>query len=78
MAPWTIGKKITVTCDAGYVVSPPTPPEAAGFRAECVPGDPVWRDTAWLSDGFSQILKSHAFGPLGSKDYGSATLRCKI
>ena len=69
MAPWTIGKKITVTCDAGYVVSPPTPPEAAGFRAECVPGDPVWRYMAWLPEGFS---------PLGSKDYGSATLRCKI
>ena len=31
-----------------------------------------------LPDGDSQILRSYAFGPSGLKDYGSATLRCKI
>ena len=73
MAPWTIGKKITVTCDAGYVVSPPTPPEAAGFRAECVPGDPVWRYRVarWLC---SQIFVLYAYGPSGF--WTMAPLRC--
>ena len=33
---------------------------------------------AWLPDGDSQILRLYAFGPSGFKDYGSATLRCKI
>ena len=46
MAPWKIGKKITVTCEDGYKVSPPTPADAGGFRAECVPGDPVWKYTS--------------------------------
>ena len=32
----------------------------------------------WLPDGYSQILRLYAFGPLGCKDYGSATLRWKI
>ena len=32
----------------------------------------------WLPEGDSQILRSHVFGPSGLKDYGSATLRCKI
>ena len=32
----------------------------------------------WLPDGYSQILRSYVFGPLGFKDYGSAPLRCKI
>ena len=46
--PWTLGKRITVECDPGYVVSPPTPPEADGFRAECVPGGdpPAWKYTS--------------------------------
>ena len=33
---------------------------------------------SWLPDGDSQILRSHVFGPSALKDYGSATLRCKI
>ena len=33
---------------------------------------------AWLPDGNSQIFGSYAFGPFFLKDYGSATLRCKI
>ena len=33
---------------------------------------------AWLPDGYSRIFRSYVFGPLGLKDYGSATLRCKI
>ena len=33
---------------------------------------------AWLPDGYSQIFRSYVFGPSGLKDYGSATLRCKI
>ena len=31
-----------------------------------------------LPDGKSQILRLYVFGPSGLKDYGSATLRCKI
>ena len=30
---------------------------------------------SWLPDGYSQIFRSHVFGP---SDYGSATLHCKI
>ena len=37
-----------------------------------------WTGGAWLPDGDSQILRSYVFGPSGLKDYGSATLRCKI
>ena len=33
---------------------------------------------AGLPDGDSQILRLYVFGPSGLKDYGSATLRCKI
>ena len=33
---------------------------------------------AWLPDGSSQILRLYVFGPSGLRDYGSATLRCKI
>ena len=33
---------------------------------------------AWLPDGVSQILRLLVFGPSGLKDYGSATLHCKI
>ena len=33
---------------------------------------------AWLPDGESQILRLYVVGPSGLKDYGSATLRCKI
>ena len=33
---------------------------------------------AWLPDGDSQILRLYVFGPSGLKEYGSATLRCKI
>ena len=33
---------------------------------------------AWLPDGYSQISRLYVFGPSGLKDYGSATLRCKI
>ena len=33
---------------------------------------------AWLPDGYSQIFRSYVIGPSGFKDYGSATLRCKI
>ena len=31
-----------------------------------------------LTDGNSQIFRWYVFGPSGLKDYGSATLRCKI
>ena len=31
-----------------------------------------------LLDGDNQISRLYVFGPLGLKDYGSATLRCKI
>ena len=33
---------------------------------------------AVLPDGYSQIFRLYVFGPSGLKDYGSATLRCKI
>ena len=33
---------------------------------------------AWLPYGYSQIFRSNVFGPSGLKDYGSATLHCKI
>ena len=33
---------------------------------------------AWLPDGYSHIVRLYAFGRSGLKDYGSATLRCKI
>ena len=35
---------------------------------------------AWLPDGYSQIFRSHVFGPSGLKGYGCTctTLRCKI
>ena len=33
---------------------------------------------AWLPDGYSQIFRLYLFGPSGLKDYGSATLCCKI
>ena len=33
---------------------------------------------SWLSDGYSLMFRSYVFGPLGLKDYGSATLHCKI
>ena len=33
---------------------------------------------AWVPDGNSQISRSYVFGPSGLKDYGSATLCCKI
>ena len=32
----------------------------------------------WLPDGYSKIFRFCVFGPSGLKDYGSATLRCKI
>ena len=31
-----------------------------------------------LPDGDSQIFRLYEFGPLGLKDYGSASLRCKV
>ena len=31
-----------------------------------------------LPDGYSQIFRLQVFGPSGLKDYGSATLHCKI
>ena len=40
-----------------------------------------WLDATFkarLPNGDSQILRLYAFGPSGLKDYGSATLRCKI
>ena len=36
------------------------------------------RREAWLPDGYSRIFRLYVFGPPGLKDYGSATLRCKI
>ena len=33
---------------------------------------------AWLPDDYIQIFRLYVFGPLGWKDYGSATLPCKI
>ena len=38
----------------------------------------IMRSQAWLPDGYSHILRLYVFGPSGLKDYGSATLRCKI
>ena len=32
----------------------------------------------WLLEGYSQIFRLYEFGLSGLKDYGSATLRCKI
>ena len=34
--------------------------------------------TTWLPNGYSQIFRSYVFAPSGLKDYGSATLSCKI
>ena len=42
-------------------------------------GDEPWQyHQAWLPDGDSHIFRSYVFGPSVLKDYGSATLRCKI
>ena len=36
-------------------------------------------DQEWLPDGiYIYVFRSYVFGPPGFKDYGSATLRCKI
>ena len=35
-------------------------------------------EKAWLPDGCSQIFRLLGFGPSGLKDFGSATLHCKI
>ena len=42
------------------------------------PGHQLHAQEAWLPDGYSQIKILYAFGPSGLKDYGSATLCCKI
>ena len=42
------------------------------------PPPPPPSNQAWLPDGDSQLLRSYVFGPTGLKDYGSATLCCKI
>ena len=39
---------------------------------------PAGPSSSRLPDGYSQILRLYVFGPSGFKDYGSATLRCKI
>ena len=33
---------------------------------------------SWLPDGYGQISRLYGFGPSGLRDYGSATLCCKI
>ena len=38
----------------------------------------MMRDGSWLQDGYSQIFRLFVFDPSGLKDYGSATLRCKM
>ena len=43
-----------------------------------VRGRPLSIYKARLPEGYSQIFRSYVFGPPGLKDYGSATLRCKI
>ena len=35
-------------------------------------------EKAWLPDGCSQIFRLLGFGPSHLKDFGSATLHCKI
>ena len=44
---------------------------------ELIIGNGRW-PRAWLPDGYSQIFRLYVYGPSGLKDYGSATLRCKI
>ena len=38
----------------------------------------IARAAGQLPDGYSQIFRSHVFGPSGLNDYCSATLCCKI
>ena len=38
----------------------------------------MFMSDSWLPDGYSQIFGLYLFGPSGLRDYGSATLRCKI
>ena len=40
--------------------------------------DTLYDHKARLPDGYSWILRLYVFSPSGLKDYGSATLRCKI
>ena len=48
-------------------------------RGSIHPGAPLQgRIRAWLPDGCSQILRLYVFGHSGMKDYGSATLCCKM
>ena len=44
----------------------------------CALGKRVRSSGAWLPDGYSRLFRLFVFGPLSLKDYGSATLRCKI
>ena len=48
------------------------------YRLSLGKSDMTSLSLSWLPDGYSQILRSYVFGPSGLKDYGSATLRCKI
>ena len=52
------------------------PPRANRGLPGGAPGTTKFK--ARLPDGYSQIFRSYVFGPSGLKDYGSATLRCKI
>ena len=60
---------------------PPAPqPAEGGARQgrERQPRTAAPASSSWLPDGDSQIFRSYVSGPSGLKDYGSATLRCKI
>ena len=59
-------------------------PEVAEFVSKSIKkaNGEAWeyedRRQAWLPDDYSQIFRLYVFGLSGLKDYGSATLRCKI
>ena len=54
----------------GKNLPPPPPPFLRSFSHSIYP--------PWLPDGYGQISSLYVVGLSGLKDYGSATLRCKI
>ena len=55
-----------------------TTKSSSPFYAHSCYGHFLSQSYAWLPDGYRKIFRAYVFGPSGLKDYGSATLRCKI
>ena len=57
--------------------------DSFGSAPVVIPGNALVVDErmqfrAGLPDGYGKIFRLYVFGPLGYKDYGSATMRCKV